>query len=192
MIKHKKSFTLIELLLVVSILAMISLALFNSLADGLKIWERSRKFVVHEDVAILFDKIGGDLRNCFSYSKIPFVGKVNRIRFAARVKDLKTMDQNQLAEKIGGVEYYFDSTQKSLYRRQASYGRALKGEFREGRALLNSVESLRFSYYYAQGKEIILKEEADSLPRAVGVEVQFWDGHTKQSVRKLINLPQGG
>ena len=191
--ENKKSFTLIELLLVVSILAMISLALFNTMANGLKIWERSRKFVVQEDVAIFFDKFSQDLRNCFLYSKIPFVGKANRIRFATRVKSLKNLEGDHWAEKMGEVEYYFDLTKKNLYLRRASYGQALRGEFDTERSLIKAIESVRFSYYYAQGNEIVLKDEADSLiPRAVGVEVQFWDGHTKQSLRKLINIPQGG
>ena len=189
----RKSFTLIELLLVVSMLSMVSLALFNTMANGLKIWDRSRKFVVEEDAAIFFDKIGYDLRNCFAYSKIPFVGKENRIRFATRVRNTRE-DVNQWIEKMGAVEYYFDFASKKLYRRQASYGQAINGNFTEERDLLKAIDSVKFSYYYAQENQLAVNNQITEsmIPEAIGIEIEFWEGGFKHSLRKLVNLPQGG
>lgn len=195
----QNSYTLIEMLLVVSILSMVSLILFHTLCSGLNIWERSRKFIVEEDIAIFFDKIGQDLRNSFIFSKISFVGKETLVRFPTRIKIARPQDKEVL-EQIGEVEYYFGPDKKSLFRRQLSYGQALnhdgteqalRGDAGKERLLLSSVESVRFVYYFLEGNGAILKKETDAArPRGVTVEVEFLDGRRKRSLRKLINLPQ--
>ena len=188
---QQNSYTLIEMLLVVSILSMMGLALFHTLSSGLNIWERSRKFVVEEDIAIFFDKIGQDLRNSFYYSKMPFVGKGTLIRFPTRIKILRAQGE-EILEGMGEVEYYFDLNKKSLYRRQLSYGQALRGDSGKERLLLSSVEAVHFGYYFLEGEESVFKKEIDTrIPRGVAIEVQFLDGREKRSLRKLINLPQG-
>ena len=186
----QNAYTLIEMLLVVSILAMMSLALFHALSSGLNIWERSRKFVVEGDIAIFLDKIGQDLRNSFPYSKMPFVGKGTLLRFPTRIRTFRAQDE-EILERMGVVEYYFDSGKKSLIRRQFSYGQALRGDPGKERLLLSSV-SVHFAYYFLEGNEAVLKKEIDTaMPRAVAIEVEFLDGREKRSWRKLINLPQG-
>lgn len=185
----QKAYTLIEMLLVVSILSMISLALFHTLSGALNIWERSRRFVVEEDIAIFFDKIGGDLRNAFPYSKMSFIGKSTLLRFPTRVQTFRAQEE-EIFQGMGEVEYYFDSGKKSLFRRQLSYGQALRGDPGKERRLLNSVESVHFVYYFLEGNESVVKKETDAaMPRGVAVEVVFVDGREKRSLRKLINLP---
>lgn len=194
----KNSYTLIEMLLVVSILSMMGLALFHALSSGLNIWERSRRFVIEEDIAIFFDKIGQDLRNSFFYSKMPFAGKSTLLRFPTRLKFPRAQDE-ELQEGLGEVEYYFDSTRKSLLRRQLSYGQALyrdgtgqalRGDAGKERIMLRSVESVHFVYYFLEGNEVVSKKEIeDAMPRAVAIAVEFQDGQRKRSLHKLINLP---
>ncbi len=185
----QNSYTLIEMLLVISILSMMSLILFHTLSSGLNIWERSRKFVVEEDIAIFFDKIGQDLRNSFFYSKMSFAGKENFIRFPTRIKVFRSQNE-EIFEGIGKVEYYFDPNKKSLFRRQLSYGQALRNDPGKERLLLHSVESVHFAYYFLEGNKSVLKREIDTaMPRGVAVEVEFLDGREKRSLRKLINLP---
>ena len=187
---RRNSYTLIEMLLVASILSTISLAVFHALSSGLNIWERSRKFVVEEDIAIFFDKIGEDLRNSFSYSKMPFAGKETLLRFPTHIKISRAQDE-EILEGMGEVEYYFDPDKKSLTRRQLSYGQALRGDAGKERLVL-SAALVHFAYYFLEGNEAVLKEEiGTTMPRAVAVEVDFIDGRQKRTFRKLINLPRG-
>ena len=188
-ILKQNSYTLIEMLLVVSILAMMSLSLFHALSSGLSIWERSTGFVVEEDIAIFLDKIGEDLRNSFPYSKMPFVGKGTLLRFPTRIRTFRAQDQ-EILERMGEVEYYYDLEKKSLFRRQLSYGQALRGDAGKERLVLSAV-LVHFAYYFLDGNEAVLKEGIDTaMPRAVAIEVDFLDGRQKRSFRKLINLPQ--
>lgn len=185
----QNSYTLLEMLLVVSILSIVSLILFHALSSGLNIWERSRKFILEEDIAIFFDKIGQDFRNSFVFSKMSFVGKEALVRFPTRIKIFRSPDK-EIFEQIGEVEYYFDSQEKSLFRRQLSYGQALRGDPGQERLLLHPVESVRFVYYFLEGNGTVLKKATDlAMPRGVAVEVEFLDGRRKRSLRKLINLP---
>src|SRR3989338_2632588 len=66
----KKSFTLIEMLLVTSLMAMIGLAVYHSLVNGMKIWDASTRYTAEEDVALFFDKISQDIRSATNYSLI--------------------------------------------------------------------------------------------------------------------------
>ena len=185
----QNAYTLIEMLLVVSILSTMGLALFHALSSGLSIWERSRRFVVEEDIAIFFDKIGQDLRNSFPYSKMPFVGKGTLLRFPTRIKFSRAQDP-EVQERMGEVEYSFDPIKKSLTRGQLSYGQALRGDAGKERLLLTLVE-VHFVYYFLEGDKAVLKKEIDAaMPRAVAIEVEFLDGRQKRILRKLVNLPQ--
>ena len=181
-----QAFTLVEAVLIVSILSVIGLALFHSFSDGIKIWERSRQFFAEEDVAIFFDKIEHDLKNCFFYSQIPFEGKEERLRFATRVKAF------QPGEGMGSVEYYFDPFKQNIYRREANYGQALKNYFSKERLLASHLQSVRFFYYSAESHESNFQDQLnDVIPRAILIEVEFLDRRGLRVLKKMINIPLG-
>src|SRR5437773_11479335 len=106
----KKSFTLVEMLLVTSLMAVIGLALFQSLANGLKVWNISTQHAMEDDAAIFFEKISGDVRDAMDYSLIKFDGSKNKISFPTIVRTLsdpRLSPQPDYISQIGKVEYEF-------------------------------------------------------------------------------------
>ena len=67
--------TLIEILLVLSLVSIISIALYKALRNGLQVWERSRYLVVEEDIAIFFDKITQDIKNSYFIQRLDLKGR---------------------------------------------------------------------------------------------------------------------
>ncbi len=190
--KLRRAFTLVEVLLVMTMLSMIGLALFNTFANGFKIWERHRKFVVEQDVLIFFEKINQDLRNTLVFSPIPFTGQEDSISFPTRIKTVRE-DTGGVIPQIGEVIYAFDPTSKKLTRRQGSYMQAVHGDLPQEQQILKYIDSVRFTYYYLEKNQIITSDSVKNLiPRTVLIEVTILDtqGH-QRLLRKLINLPQG-
>ena len=189
-------FTLVETLLVVSMIAMIGLTLYATLSSGVKLWQRGQQFVAEEDISIFFDKIGGELRNSFEYSLIQFKGREKEISFPTLVRAplySTKKDKGFYADQIGRVEYYFDSSKKQLFRRQADYGQALAGDFDRERPLLNNIESVQFNYFYLDF--VAGRPERttvmDAIQIMVRIDVEFVDEKgQKRILNKIVALPK--
>lgn len=191
---RSQGMTLVEILLVVVLSSMLSIAAYNLLLSGLRIWERAQRLVVEEDVVIFFDKITKDLQNTFYYSRIIATGNEQRFAFPSRVTTLadkkRGLSQGAYVEQIGQVEYYFDGATQSLYRRQANYAQALNGDFGEARVLVHGVDRLKFRYIYlTEDGEIFSDEVLDLLPSSVDVEIFLNKKSEEKLLKKLINIP---
>ena len=192
----KKGMTLMEILIVMSLLALVSLAIYHSLSNGIRVWERNRELVVEEDVVIFFDKLTQDLRNTYFYSKINFKGDEFRFSFPTIVytpaDKRSNIPEGEFIEQMGRVEYYYDFNDNTLYRRQANYSQALNERFGRPRALVTSVDRIKFRYHYiTDEEEIYTPEILDVLPSGVEVEVEFSDNQGQKMMRKFVDIPIG-
>jgi len=193
---ERKGMTFIEILIVASLISLISMALYNVLSNGIRVWERSRRMVIEEDVAIFFDKLSQDLRNTFYHSKIPFDGNEFRFSFPTMVRTPANAGRGHSGgediHQIGRVEYYYDTIEDKIYKRQANYGQAINERFGQPRLLLSSVEKFRFRYVYlTEDEEVMSDEVLEFLPSSIELEIEFFDDKGKRTMRKLIDVPIG-
>lgn len=182
--------TLIEILIVVSLISMLSLALYNAFSNGIRVWDKSQRLVVEEDIAIFFDKLSRDLRNTYSYSKINFVGADHRFTFPSRVLTLRGLQSgHDYIEQLGSVEYFYDFNEDAIFRRQANYGQSLSDQFDRPQLLVSSVDHLKFRYFYlTDDGEIFSLDALEGLPIGIEIEVQFSDNQGQRIVRKFIDI----
>ena len=194
-ISHQ-AFTFVEMLLVVSMIAIISIALFNTFLNGMKIWDRGYRDITEEDVSLFFEKFVTDLRNSVDYSLLPFEGKGDRISFATLERTKKDARKSKgsvgYVNEVGRVEYYFDSVKKALFRRQANYSQSLKKRFSNTRLLIPNVTSQRFQYAHNDNGDYIFEDFAEEfIPSIVSVTIEF--GSTMpRKMQKLVAIPVGG
>lgn len=186
--------TLIEILIVISLLAMINLALYNSLSNGLKVWKKSQNMIIEEDIAIFFDKITNDLHNSFYHAKLKYEGSTARFRFPTIIympADTKSSwPEDSYIHQIGQVEYLYNSSDKTIVRKMADYGLALRDESAQAIPLVKGVERLKFTYFYSTPTEEIVSDQIlELLPGAVRVEVLFSDIYGKRTMEKWIEIP---
>jgi hypothetical protein len=191
----KKSFTLIEMLMVTSLLAVTGLAIYHSLVNGIKVWQISNRHTQEEDIAIFFDKVSQDLHNAFPFSLIKFDGKENKFSFATNVRTLKDRwDPNpEYINQIGRVEYQFNKPNGTLSRRQANYGQAVNDKFDPSRPVVRLVKDVKFAYYVVDGDKIVAKKRtSDQWPVGILIEITFADqGEQDNIMSKFITIPSG-
>ncbi len=193
----RRSFTLIEMLLVASLLSVTGLAVYHAIANGVRVWEYSRRYSSQQDVAIFLEKIATDLQDTFSFSLIVFEGKTDKIFIPTMVRmlaDSKTADQSQMISQMGRVEYYYQKSDKTIYRRQSNYSQSTESKAKvQARSLVIPVEDLRFSYFIKQdGKLKQTKKVSGIIPVSVEVDIDFMEaGGNIRHLKRMINIPVG-
>ncbi len=196
-LRRKNAMTLIEVLLVVSIVSGLSLALYNGLSMGIKVWERSRVAVKEEDIVIFFDKLTNDLHNSYLFAKIPFQGGESRLIFPTIVltpadRSLE-LPEGELIEQTGQVEYYHDILDDTIYRREFNYSQTLNQSQPKPRAVLSEIDGLKFRYFYVTPEgDLYSSDFLDAIPMGIEVEVQFSNNTGQKSFKKYIDIPIGG
>jgi prepilin-type N-terminal cleavage/methylation domain-containing protein len=192
-----RAFTLIEMLIVASLLSVTGLAVYHAIANGMRVWEYSRRYSSQEDIAIFFEKITADLQNVYQSSLISFDGKAQNIFIPTIVRmpaDQGSPDKGQMIEQMGAAEYYLQAGKRTIYRRQNNYSQALKNKKNiQARALSDSVTRLHFSYFVVEDGELKLKKKlSDEIPASVQIEIDFVEvGGNVRHLQRMINLPSG-
>ena len=193
--KNKKAMTMVEALLVVALFSTLSIAVFQTFSNGLKIWNYGTASFKEEDVLVFLDKLSNDLRNSLLFSTIPFKGDSKSIECVSLVmlkSDPKSSEQRLHARQIGKVKYFFDKNKRKIFRAQANYGQALKGVYQDPRALVDGVESLTFRYLYKQGEELLVASQAKNiLPAMIEVSVRYQTDNDVRKMVKRIDIPIG-
>lgn len=187
--------TLIELLIVISIVSVICLAIYQLINNGVKVWERSLSTVQEENIALFFEKITQDMRNTFIYSTIPIEGFDSRMSFPTLIKDtVQDADtgEDTFIEQIGQVEYTFDFNEDCVIRRQWNYGQSMGKEIISGQKVLKDVDQVSFRYIYFKDEgEITTAEAIDVVPSTVEITVKYTDSSGQKVLQKYIDLPVG-
>lgn len=193
-----RSFTVAEMTLVVSIVAMVGLAVNQSVVNGVKLWDFTRQLSVEEDVFIFLDRLGLDLRNAFHFSQLAFEGTGENVAFPTVTwtrQDRRIAGvRDDYCEQIGRVEYAFDKAKGTITRRQANYSQSLQDKFGSERVLASPVAGLKFSYLYATGEETVWEDESRGyLPVAVQVEIKIkeYNGDVRV-LSRLLDIPLAG
>ena len=188
---RRRSLTLMEIIITASLVAVIGLAVFSGLNNGLKIWQRLNKSTIEEDVHIFFEKFASDIRNSFQYKDIDFLGEDSKVEFAGIV----ITSAEGLRRGPGKIIYKFYSEEGAV----TAEKRNLSNIFREKSGLiqkrLDHVENLDFSYYFYDPlrKEYfwVEKWDKDKLPLAVRINLDIVRDGMSYKFRKTFDIPLG-
>lgn len=186
--------TLIEILLVTSLLSLVSLAIYQSLSLGIKVWERSRGSIIEQDIGLAFEKLTQDARNAVYFSLWPPQGDSRSIRFATLVadpdKNYETANGVVNVQRLAYVSYEYDSGQQSLTRTEQNYSQVSQQALGNSHRLLDNIENMGFRYFQvtAAGEEIREQMEI-AYPSVLEVEIAFTDSLGERRLKKLIDFP---
>ncbi len=199
-VPRKHGFTLIELVLVASIVVIIGLAVYGTFANGINIWKRITQESDVEDVSLFFEKISYDLHNSFKMTGMRFRGGKREASFPVRIKE---KGKNGIQGSIGEVTYSLDRKRKALIRQEVNYSEAYHKKKGPARVLVNNIRSLEFRYFTYDSNEKkykwsshwqqrddpfgIKKEEA--LPLIVKIEVGIQEGKDINKFVKTVDVP---
>ena len=188
--------TLMEVLLTTILVSVIGVAIFQAFNNGVKLWARSRGLDHDLQAAIFMNRLGEDLRSSVRMTGIPFKGIGSRFSFPAVVwttadKRSARADEGTI-DQIGAVEYRFDPGEKKIYRRQANYSQALKGQWEGMREVAFGVEDFLARYYFPGDRGLLPKSLADEqTPQGVMVELVYKEGDSEHRLRRFYPIPVG-
>ena len=189
---RKRGFTLIEMLIVTAILSVVALAIYATLNNGIKIWQKVNRQLTEEDLNIFFDKFTLDLRNTFKFTGINFSGTIDKLEFPTLVNSLRLQKRT-----VGRLIYAYEPETRILNRDQADFAGVYSGESNAIQQSLRNVRALKFQYYLydEQEKEYLWQDEyghKEGLPLAVRVELEFDDGAEIKKFTKTVGIPTSG
>jgi prepilin-type N-terminal cleavage/methylation domain-containing protein len=195
--RTNRAYTLVEILIVSSLIAVVSLAVFRSFSNGLKLWGRAERLNNEADVAILFDKMAEDLKSVSLISGIPFKGTGTKVSFPTivltKADPRSSRAQEELVDQIGAVQYRFDAESHRVFRRQANYSQATKEKWvQEELPVASGIDDLILHYEVISDKGFLLKSEVNAtIPGGVMVEVHFSDDSGPHQLKRYLSIPVG-
>ncbi len=185
------AFTLIEMLIVTAIISVVALAIYATLNNGIKIWQKVNRQLPEEDLNIFFDKFSLDLRNSFKFSGINFSGTIDTLEFPTLVNSLRLQKRT-----VGKLIYAYEPASRILNRQQMDFSAVYSDEDIPVQQSLKNVKSLRFQYYFydKERKEYLWQDEwlKEGLPLAVKMELEFDDGRETKKFTKTVGIPASG
>ena len=153
--------------------------------------------MVEGDIAILLDKMGEDLRSVVTIGGIPFTGSSAQLSFPAII--LAPTDSNGSRSKeeegyqIGAVQYSFDPAEKKIFRRQATYGQALKSQWSSPIEVAALIEDITLRYYFTADRGLVVKSQTEQgIPMGIMMDVQFEVAGQMRHMRRFLTIPIGG
>lgn len=192
-VRHLKDngFTLMELLLAMTLFSIIAVAIYSSIAVGIKAHKKGEALAGrYNDLRFAFNTIGQDMRTAVNMSGVYLVTEPQKLSFHSiqnakgNVKEICKITYLWGKEK----DYY------KLYRLKEGYIDSLQGSRPKGDAILDGIKELGFSYGYQKKttsgeKEFKWKEEwkAEYLPRLVKLRLKIRD----EVFNKYIFCPAG-
>jgi len=193
--RNKVAMTFVEMLLVISLFAILSISVFQAFSNGLKIWNYGTSTFAEEDISIFLDKISYDLRNMLVFSSIPFKGEKDRVEFAtlAVIKaDSRSSEERMYSRQIVKVGYGFDKRARKIFRFLLNYGQALKGAKASPVSVADNVDQIKFTYLYKEKDGLARAQRAEIVPPSmIEVSVRYKAKGAMRTMVKRIDIPIG-
>lgn len=194
--------TFVEVLITCFMVALIGVAVYSSLNNGLKAWARVGQKLPEEDVAIFFDKFFNEVSNSFKYPRIGFIGNQTYFSFPTIITQ-REQYADVPSRGVGRCAYNFNSGGNCLERAQETYSDIFEDRAPHFSCILSDVEAFALSYYfYDKEKEELTwsgewppvegKPQDANLPLAVRAEIAVSYGKKTYGYAKIVSLPLAG
>lgn len=169
----QKAFSLLELILVSSLIPILSLAIYSTFSSGLKIYQKINNNLPLEEINIFLNNFYKDIKNTFYFKDIIFQGDKEKIELASLVYNpyFKT-------KTIGKIIYLYEPNRKRLIRKELIYGQDDLDKATNLK-ILDNISNLSFKYYYylEEKKDYFWMDDTfyGKIPLAVRIEFIFND-----------------
>ncbi len=192
-------FTLVELLVTLSLMTVVFGILVSMMMGGAGIWERVKCGVLQDHgIYIAFDKMRRGLHSAHPFTGKMFKGTNDKLEFPAllTVQDEKT---GEIASEPGQISYYFYRSRKRLCQTEQFHRGARKRRYGADLCvpLAENIEKVYFRYrgYNADSKSSSWTGywSDKQFPLAVKLELDYGDPCTEKKSKKefLVSIPVG-
>lgn len=147
--KRDVAFTLLELLIALSLFAVVMIVVGSVFGTGLLVWKRGEgESGFYQELRVLFDRLAVELRNTLPYEGTPFEGKKDRMSFV-QVRSSRASPSPEWVQ----VTYEVKKGAEGILwvRRMSPFS---KKEEEEEQIVLSAVTDVQFSYpSFTEGEE---------------------------------------
>lgn len=188
----KSAFTLIELIVTLSIVVMIAAAVFSTLAGGINVYKRVKAYGGQQRDALLsLERLEKELNNVFIISGINFTGDSKNIAFPCFASALF-----ENTSGLGRISYRFDDKTGDFLRAEQGYAETMEPQPAVPKKVA-SLKGLSFNYYYfdQDTESYAWKDFWDTdgkIPVGVKIEAEFETGAKVIKVSRIVFIPIAG
>ncbi len=139
-------FTLVELLVTTSLMAIVGGTMVSALATGVRVWERAQALgTTQEETLVAVERLQRDLRNRRPFRPLPFEGRARQLTFAGVGP---ANDDPHAVPVLGRIAYALDSRERRLCRSFVPYqDLELLGRTARCQSVLERVREVHFRYF---------------------------------------------
>lgn len=186
------AFTLVEMIIALSLFAVIAIAAYGSFRSGFVAYQRiEAKLGKDHELQMLLWQINQDLRGALYYAPIPFEGRSDALRFPAR---LVRYEDRTPREDVYQVTYEFRD--RELRRSEKKLRKRFRDSGDEDKEKLLRFESWKFQFAYQdKSGDVVWKNEWSDkpylgLPKGIRLVFQG-EAAGRQEMNVPILIPQG-
>ncbi len=137
-------FSLIELLIVLTLLPVISFAVYSNLNSGINLWKALNQPVPEEEVQVFQTKASRDFLETLVFSPITFQGDAGKVSFPATIRTQPELGGDR---GIGQVIYRYDADARAILREERDYAEFCADKPGQTHSVLGGVTACVFSYF---------------------------------------------
>lgn len=189
---RKNAYTLIEILVVVSIMALIISAIGACLMCGIRTWQMASSInIIETEIHMAENYLRKDMANTFKFYGIRFNGEQNAVSFPEIIADENASGGDSF--RICTVKYVYNQQLKAL-ERQVSAFIGNSDDLLKRELVAEKITALSFKYQVLSSdggsKWVDSWSDPTNNPISVKVELTAVSGDTKANVGREIALPQ--
>ncbi len=190
----KGGFSLVELLLVLSLAPIIFFAVYSNFSAGVQLWQRLQVATPEEDQAIFRLKTQRDFQNVMHYESMPFLGEKDELSFAAGIEADDGLGGKRA---IGQVRYFYDESARAIARETKDFTQIYKEAPGQTVLLARDVGSFEAAYLVKdplakkyEWKDEFRPEKPGELPMAV--RLIYTAQGSSENTEQTFFIPAGG
>ena len=191
--KSKKGMSFVEMLVVLTIMAIVSVAIYGMLVSGIDIWKRTLDINFKEDTRIFFDRLRNDLSKYVPFDAKDFEGNKTSLSFSfieslpyhppwANEIDKTSIDQ------IAYVKYTYNKSHDRVEKHISD----MFSSITEEKIVFRNVRKFDITYILKNEKgkiKEVNKLTGKQKPKMIKIKLQYGDKLFPKEAVEVIELP---
>lgn len=190
-----RGFSLLELLLVLTLVPVVSFTAYSNLSSGIKLWNSLNRPIIEEELQLFQNKASRDFLSAICFSTIPFQGDAETTSFVSIIKAPAELGGER---GIGQVTYGYDASLRAIVREEKDYSQFSNDKPGRKLPVLDGVNSCSLSYlvYDDQAREHVWSDvwagKANEAPAAVRFTYSILREGQARDTEETFYVPVGG
>ena len=189
----RRGFSMVELLLVLSLAPIVFFAVYSNFSAGVKMWQRLQISTPEEDQAIFRLKTQRDFQNALHYESLPFQGDDSEAVFMACI----ALPGPGGDRAIGQVHYFYDDSHKTIVREICDFSQLYRDAQGQVTVMQSNVGSFSMLYLSKDPlsaepdwKDSFKPGKPGELPLAV--RITYSESGRTENFEQTYVIPAGG